>query len=89
MIVIIENGGIGNQIFQYFFCKRIARNKEKIYLLGFDDLKKLIDDNQLCFLISRNNILYKILILINLSNSGRIFLYIFISNDEAFRRSTF
>jgi len=61
MIVIIENGRLGNQIFQYFFCKRIAGKKEKIYLLGFDDLKKLIDDNQLCFLISRNNILYKIL----------------------------
>ena len=51
MIIIIENGGLGNQIFQYFFCKSIASKNEKIYLLGFDDLKKLINDEQLCFLI--------------------------------------
>ena len=61
MVVIIENGGLGNQIFQYFFCKSIATKKEKIYLFGFDDLNKLIDDNQLCFLISRNNFFFKIL----------------------------
>jgi hypothetical protein len=43
MIIIIENGGLGNQLFQYFFCKSIASKNEKIYLLGFDDLKKLMD----------------------------------------------
>jgi hypothetical protein len=61
MIIIIENGGLGNQLFQYFFCKSIASKNEKIYLLGFDDLKKLINDEQLCFLIKRDNILYKII----------------------------
>jgi len=61
MLVIIENGRLGNQIFQYFFCKSIASKKEKIYLFGFDDLNKLINDNQLCFLVSRNNFFFKIL----------------------------
>ena len=61
MIVVIENGGLGNQIFQYFFCKSIAKNNEKIFLLGFDNLNKLIKDDQLYFLISSNNILYKLL----------------------------
>jgi hypothetical protein len=62
MILGIENGRLGNQIFQYFFFKGIARTNEKIFLLGFDDLKNLIEDDQLIFLISTNSIVYKFLI---------------------------
>jgi len=62
MILSIQNGRLGNQIFQYFFFKNIAKSNEKIFLFGFDDLKNLIEDDQLYFITSKNNIICKFLI---------------------------
>jgi len=86
MIIIIENGKLGNQLFQYFYCKSIASNKEKIFLFGFDELKELIEDDQLFFFVSNNTILYKILIKLkrrvdNFLLKYKLFNFIYESSD--------
>jgi hypothetical protein len=61
MIIIIENGQFGNQLFQFNFCLRILKKNEKIIFIGFEDLSKFIKkNNQFNFL--KKNIFSKLII---------------------------
>lgn len=43
MIVMIESGRLGNQVFQYLALRGCSRSGERIRLLGFDQLDKVFD----------------------------------------------
>jgi hypothetical protein len=43
MIVMIESGRLGNQVFQYLALRHCARAGERIWLLGFDQLNIVFD----------------------------------------------
>ena len=49
MLFMIENGRLGNQLFQYNFLKNLNKNKKKIYLIGFIQLKKILKDKNVTF----------------------------------------
>jgi len=62
MIILLGNGGLGNQLFQYSFIKRTFP-RDLTILFGFDDLAKLCDLGN-AFVIPQNyfgKITYKIL----------------------------
>ena len=40
MIIMVENGALGNQIFQYVAIRQASNSRERIVLLGFDQLKE-------------------------------------------------
>jgi hypothetical protein len=61
MIIIIENGRFGNQLFQFNFCLRILKNREKILFIGFDNLSHFIKNNEFIFL-KNNNIITRLII---------------------------
>jgi hypothetical protein len=50
MIICIENGRLGNQLFQYNFISNIKKNKEKVFLIGFKSLKKIIKSEHFIFI---------------------------------------
>lgn len=54
MIVFLAEGRLGNQIFQYSFLKTIQKNKEKIVVSGFEDLKEVFEIDGLVFLNKKN-----------------------------------
>jgi hypothetical protein len=39
MLIFKESGRLGNQIFQYAALRSLCEEKEKLFLLGFNDLK--------------------------------------------------
>ncbi|MDO9484501.1 MAG: alpha-1,2-fucosyltransferase [Actinomycetota bacterium] len=43
MIVMVEQGRLGNQIFQYLALRSVARPGERIQLMGFDQLRATFD----------------------------------------------
>jgi len=43
MIIFVQSGRLGNQIFQYAFLKTIQRSNEKLLLFGFDEMFRLFD----------------------------------------------
>lgn len=43
MIVMVESGRLGNQIFQYLALRSVASPRERIVLLGFDQLRQTFD----------------------------------------------
>ncbi|MDP2287422.1 MAG: alpha-1,2-fucosyltransferase [Actinomycetota bacterium] len=43
MIVMVEQGRLGNQIFQYLALRSVARPHEKVRLMGFDQLRATFD----------------------------------------------
>jgi glycosyl transferase family 11 len=50
MKLYIAYGRLGNQLFQYMFLKTISDNDEKVFVLGFDDIKEVIKLNEItCF----------------------------------------
>lgn len=57
MIIAIENGRFGNQLFQLNFCLKTAKKNERIVLLGFDDLTKIIKKNNLIFFLRKNKLI--------------------------------
>jgi len=58
MIIMVENGGLGNQIFQYLAIKHASKSGEKILLFGFDQLKKhFCLDRNVKFVHIQSNIL--------------------------------
>ena len=60
MIFIIQNGRLGNQLFQYNFIKQLQKNKkENIFFIGFSSLKKILNTRNLFFI---NNYFLEILI---------------------------
>ena len=49
MIAMVESGRIGNQIFQYAALRAVARPREPLLLLGFDQLRSTFDGVQARF----------------------------------------
>ncbi|MHA2939800.1 alpha-1,2-fucosyltransferase [Vibrio sp. RC27] len=43
MIFFIGKGGLGNQIFQYVFLKKIQKKNEKLFVFGFEELTTVFD----------------------------------------------
>lgn len=62
MIIIIENGQFGNQLFQFNYCLKIANSDEKIVFIGFDDLSKFLKKSKYFFFFKKKNLLTKIII---------------------------
>ncbi|WP_161794833.1 alpha-1,2-fucosyltransferase [Desulfonatronum thioautotrophicum] len=60
MIIFFEHGRLGNQLFQYAALKKYA-GKEKICLIGFDDLRDTFDGLDAVFPLRNYSLLYKIL----------------------------
>jgi hypothetical protein len=59
VIIIIENGQFGNQLFQFNFCLNLVKPNEKIFFIGFNDLSKFIKKNKKFFFIKNNNLIIK------------------------------
>lgn len=62
MIIIIENGQFGNQLFQFNYLIKISKGKEKIIFFGFDSLAKFIKKNKNFIFIKKKNMLTKLII---------------------------
>lgn len=45
MIILIENGRLGNQLFQLNYVFKIRKNNEFIILIGFNSIKKILKKN--------------------------------------------
>lgn len=63
MIVLIENGKLGNQLFQYAALKTLISKGELLCLIGFDDIKKTFDDIEAHFILPSKSALTRALIL--------------------------
>jgi hypothetical protein len=61
MVIIIENGRFGNQLFQFNFCLKILKEKEKIIFIGFDDLSQFVKKNQFIF-VKNNNFITRFIV---------------------------
>jgi len=62
MIIIIENGQFGNQLFQLNFCLKYLKKNEKIIFIGFDELTKFIKKNKYFFFFKKKNFFSKLII---------------------------
>jgi hypothetical protein len=62
MIVFTEDGRLGNQFFQLNYILKIRKKNEKVILIGFDSLNKIIKKNSYITHISKNKIFAKVLI---------------------------
>lgn len=62
MILIFEHGRFGNQLFQFNFCLKLLKKNEKIIFFGFNELSKFIKKNKKFIILSKNNILIKIIL---------------------------
>lgn len=64
MIIFLADGRLGNQIFQYVFLKTIQKNKEKIIVSGFEDLREVFEIDDVVNLNKKNRwfrgVLFKI-----------------------------
>lgn len=56
MLIFLADGRLGNQIFQYVFLKTIRKNKEKIFVSGFEDLKEVFEIDDVINLNKRNKL---------------------------------
>ena len=77
MIIIIENGQFGNQLFQFNFCLKVVKKDEKIIFIGFDNLSKFIKKNKYFFFFKKKNLIIKSIIkfrvlVINIINKFKI-----------------
>lgn len=63
MIIIAERGQFGNQLWQFNYSLAKREGSEKIFLIGFDELSRIIKKEKNIFFISRNNFFSKILLL--------------------------
>lgn len=61
MIVMIEYGRLGNQIFQFLSIRTIYE-KEKIYLIGFDSLRETYHLPRAKRLVGKNTRLYRLIV---------------------------
>lgn len=43
MIVMVQAGRLGNQVFQYVALRQVARPRERLVLVGFDSLKEVFE----------------------------------------------
>ena len=59
MIIIIENGRLGNQLFQLNYIFKIRKNNEFVILIGFNSIKKIFKKN--FFIIFLPNFFYLII----------------------------
>jgi hypothetical protein len=51
VIVFIEKGRLGNQLFQYAALKTLCRPGERLLLMGFDELRRTFDGIQATFVL--------------------------------------
>jgi len=62
MILLIENGRFGNQLFQINYAFKIRKKNEIIYLVGFDDIKKILKEKTYIKYIPNKSIIGKFII---------------------------
>ena len=55
MIAMVESGRLGNQIFQYAALRAVAKPRESLLLLGFDQLRSTFDGVQARFVTIRTS----------------------------------
>lgn len=60
MIIFIEYGRLGNQLFQYAFLKTIAK-EENLYLVGFNDFQAIFDNVESNFPVKTNSLIFRLL----------------------------
>ena len=71
MLVMVEEGRLGNQLFQYAALRSEARPSEKLVLFGFDQLKETFDGIDARFIHIASNPL-KHLVSLDYSRVGRL-----------------
>ncbi|WP_084087548.1 alpha-1,2-fucosyltransferase [Aerolutibacter daejeonensis] len=59
MIIFFESGRLGNQLFQYSALKTVAKD-ERLFLVGFDDIRAVFDGLEACFPAPRGSAMYQI-----------------------------
>ena len=59
MIIFLESGRLGNQIFQYAALKTITKEKERLILIGFEDLQQSFTGLDAIFLYNRKSLLFR------------------------------
>jgi len=62
MIILIENGRLGNQLFQLNYVFKIRKDNEFVILIGFDSIKKILKKN--LFILYMPNFLFLVDVLI-------------------------
>ena len=65
MIIFIEHGRLGNQLFQYAALRSFAPD-ERLILIGFDDLQAVFDNPNATILLSSRSLLFRFLKLLRL-----------------------
>lgn len=55
MMVMVQAGRLGNQIFQYVSLRQVARPRERVVLLGFDSLEGVFSGIDATFIPLHNN----------------------------------
>jgi hypothetical protein len=61
MLIFLESGRLGNQIFQYAALRSIASEKERLILIGFEDFKQTLEGFDAIFICTRKSFLFKFL----------------------------
>ena len=59
MIIFLESGRLGNQIFQYAALRSITSEKERLILIGFNDLKQSLEGFDAIFLYNHTSFLFR------------------------------
>lgn len=62
MIILIENGRLGNQLFQLNYIFKIKKKNELVLLIGFDLLKKILKKDDKIKFFSGKNFFFKLII---------------------------
>lgn len=62
MIVFIEKGRLGNQLFQYAALRTICADSERLVLIGFDELRCLFENLEAAFPISSRTPIFRLMI---------------------------
>ena len=62
MIIFIENGRLGNQLFQLNYIFKIKKKNELVILIGFDLLKKILKKHKKIKFFSSKNFFCKLII---------------------------
>lgn len=61
MIVFIESGRLGNQLFQYAALRTLCREDEKLVLFGFDALRNAFDNPDATFAARSGSLVFRFL----------------------------
>lgn len=61
MLIFLESGRLGNQIFQYAALKTITKEKERLILIGFEDLRQSFIGLDAFFLYNQKSFFFRFL----------------------------